>query len=91
MLHISYTNREHTNRRLLIDNAVLSRHVSRRRRFSVNTTTTLLACGKFRTLLNCKLGNGCQGLQCTGALHSHFSSTSMLLECEGIKLLTEGD
>ena len=41
--------------------------------------------------LKVKLGNGCQGLQCTGALHSHFSSTSMLLEYEGIKLLTEDD
>lgn len=41
--------------------------------------------------LKVKLGNGCQGLQCTGALHSHVSSTSMLLEYEGIKLLTEDD
>ena len=41
--------------------------------------------------LKVKLGYGCQGLQCTGALHSHFSLTSMLLEYEGIKLLTKDD
>ena len=37
------------------------------------------------------LGDGCQSLQSTGALHSHFSITSMLLEYEGTKLLTKDD
>ena len=41
--------------------------------------------------LKVSLGDGCQSLQSTGALHSHFFITGMLLEYEGTKLLTKDD
>ena len=41
--------------------------------------------------LKVSLGDECQSLQSTGALHSHFFITGMLLEYEGTKLVTKDD